>query len=265
MNAVACENLKGHLQDFSLVLDCDRVKSGALRIATPFTYPDGSHVDVFFEETGRLHFDHFLLSDYGQTFDYLFDLGFNVWSTKRRKGLVAGICRSLGVEFENNSLMVRIPLGEQNNISDYIIRLAQACIRVTDLSFTHRVFTVDSFETVVEEVIAATDLPYSEDVVLPGRFQTPVKINFEVTGRTSQPTLVQTLASKDPYAFHNLALEVFSRWDAIREYRHQYQFITVFNEESPRVREDDFGRLYEVSTPLAFPSERAGFVSALGA
>lgn len=49
MQIMDCSKLQSILHSVSLVQDCDVVRSGALRMATPFVCPDGSSVDIFLE------------------------------------------------------------------------------------------------------------------------------------------------------------------------------------------------------------------------
>jgi hypothetical protein len=131
MNTFGCEKLKEYLSSFSLIQECDIVKNGAIRFATPFTYPNGSYIDLFLQPKNDL-LKSYILSDYGQTYYYLQDSGFNIWGTKKRSQFVTDICESLGVRYKQG--MFEIEFGEDNlpQISNFIVRLTQTCIRVTD-------------------------------------------------------------------------------------------------------------------------------------
>lgn len=263
MVTLGCENLQTYVERFSLISECDTIRNGAVRFSTPFTYPDGSFIDLFLTRYEGL-FDRYSLSDYGQTYHYLYDMGFKVWSTKHRRQLLTDIISALDVKYlENTFLIPHIELDNLKDLPDYIVRLSQACIRIADLSFMHRSFPLHTFEAEIEEVIASTEVPYETDIELPGRFSDmPIKIDFRVQSKTV-PSLVQTLSSKDAYAFHALSNEVFVKWDALRPHKQNYQFVTIFDETSPRNRPDDFGRLYELSTTFAFPSQRNQFIEAI--
>ena len=77
-------NIADFITSACLVEDYDTVRDGSFRLATPFRYPDGSHIDVFLKDGGTV-FDGFELSDKGQTVAYLLDLHVNPWSSQRCK------------------------------------------------------------------------------------------------------------------------------------------------------------------------------------
>ena len=110
----------------------DKVRDGSFRLATPFRYPDGSHIDVFLEDGGA-DFDGFELSDKGQTVAYLLDLHVKPWTSQERKQTVADTCTTLGVAEEGGVFCIRLSTGELNDLPDAIRRLGQACVRISDL------------------------------------------------------------------------------------------------------------------------------------
>lgn len=258
MEIVGCDNLQQYVADFSLVSDCSIVKNGAVRFATPFTYPDGSHIDLFLKSKDDL-FDQFVLSDYGQTYEYLFAMGFNIWGTAKRQQFVQDICTGLGVLYKQNAFEISFAQADIKHLPSFITRLTQACLRITDLSFTQRILTYDSFEDEVEEVIALTEVPYKTDVAFTGRWANePVKVNFLVEGKNTS-SLVRTLSAKSSYPSHNMALEIYVGWESLEAYRSQFQFVTVYDDRTAMPKDSDFARLFEISTTLAFPSQNDEF------
>lgn len=261
---INCEHLQEYLSSFSLIYQCDIVKNGALRMATPFTYPNGSHIDLFFKQKSTL-LDTYILSDYGQTYNYLLDIGFNLWATKKRRHFVTDICQSLGVYYIYNQFEVEILQSELSNLSDFVVRLAQACIRITDLSFTQRLQTYGTFDSEVEEFIALSELEYeTEPPDLIGIYDKPVKIDFRVKGQRTQ-SLVQTWSPRNPNSSHTSSNEIFRRWHDLNNYRPSYQFVTVVDETDSTYRPDDLSILYEYSTVFSFPTEREPFRETISA
>ena len=263
-NELSCGHLQEYLSGFSLIYQCDVVKNGALRIATPFTYPNGSHIDLFFTRKAGL-FNTFILSDYGQTFYYLLDTGFNLWATKKRRQFVTDICYNLNIHYIQNMFEVEILETELSNLSDFIVRLTQACIRITDLSFTQRLQTYGTFDAEVEEFIALTELDYeTEPTDLIGIYDKPVKVDFRVQGvRTN--SLIQTWSPRNPTISHTSSNEIFRRWHDLNNYRQTSQFITVVDETDSTYRSDDLSILYEYSTVFVFPTEREPFRDTISA
>ena len=77
---IDCLMIDGDTTASALVQQCDVVASGALRMLTPFQYPDGSQIDLFIEETKPL-LGARILSDLGQTTSYLLDLQVKPWAS----------------------------------------------------------------------------------------------------------------------------------------------------------------------------------------
>ena len=51
-------NIEELITNACLVEAYDTVRDGSFRLATPFRYPDGSHIDIFLKDSGTL-FDGF--------------------------------------------------------------------------------------------------------------------------------------------------------------------------------------------------------------
>src|SRR5262245_48548493 len=199
-----CEDILALLGSFSLVKQCDALRDGTLRIATPFQYPNGSFIDVFLQETKNLPdskrtlFAGHLLSDLGQTATYLLDLHIKIAATKKRRQIVQDVCQGLGVELQRGELMVRIEGGALNGtLASSIFNLSQACLRVADLSFTQRFTTPLAFKDEVEEFLNQAEFQYETDVILTTKFHKDVVIDFRVQG-PKKPSLVKTVSASNP-------------------------------------------------------------------
>lgn len=250
---MTCAELQQLVTAFSLVKNCDTV-DGMLRISLPFQYPNGSNVDVFVKNGDG---QSITISDMGMTVLYLLDLHIKPWTTKKRKQVVAHVCRSLGVVQVDGEFQVSLPLKQvQGQIVDSMVRLAQACIRVSDLSFSTR-FTraAGEFRDNFEEFIESSEIPCEPDVPLLGRFGDSVNVDYRINGK-STVSLVKTLSSNYPSAAHNLVNEVFRSWFDLEPYGRDNQFITIFDDTRPAIfRESDLSRLRTMSQVMAFPSQ----------
>src|SRR5215218_241880 len=156
---IDCDNLKEFVQSFSLVNNCDRINNGALRIATPFNYPNGSQIDLFLEVSSDM-FNDYILSDYGMTANYLLDMQIKPWAAKKRRLLIDDICSVLGVAYSAGKLQIHIDQKDLSDLPHAMVRLAQACIRVADLSFTQRLQIIGTFQEEVEEFISENNFSY---------------------------------------------------------------------------------------------------------
>lgn len=260
-----CPEVQRLVAGFSLVKGCDRIGSGALRIATPFTYPDTSNVDIFIENVEDLTGPRVIVSDLGQTTDFLLNLKLAPWGTRKRKQVVGDICASLGVQSQRGVLSVELSPHELNRLSDAIVRVSQACIRVADLCFTKRLSAPGVFKEEVEEFLSGKDLEIEADATFPGIYGRQIEIDFAVRGRTVS-SLVQSMSTAYPSASHQLAVETFTKWhDLAPEVRHQHQLITIYNSDLRVFRDDDLTRLREYSAVFGFPVEEELLAAAIAA
>ncbi len=256
-----CESLSKIVQSFSLVQSCDIIKSGALRLSTPFNFPDGSNIDLFLKPTNDL-FGNLVLSDLGQTSDYVSDLQFDLFATKKRRIILDDICSSLEVTQNNGSFEIIIEAQQVTNLPQAIVRLAQTCIRASDLVYTQRLKNAGSFQDEVEEFLATSQVYYDPDIVLVGDFDKEVKVDFRVKG-SKVISLVQTLSSRNNT--HVASNEVFRRWYDLQSYKQSNQFLTILDQTSGGYRDDDVKRLSNMSSVFGFPKEQEQIYEALAA
>jgi len=258
-----CENLQTYLKGFSLVRECDVVRNGMLRMATPFQYPDGGYIDLFLGKKQEL-FDDWVLTDLGQTTAYLLDLNIKPWATKKRKQIIADVCESLGVDQDGGEFSVVISQENIFDLSHSIVRLAQACIRFSDLVLTQRFRAAAVFRDELEEFVESASLRYDTAVIIQGQYGRDVQIDFQVSGRNVK-SLIQTLSTANSAAAHGLSNEVFRRWYDISPQHTQYQFLTVYDTNNDIFRDDDLARLGSLSTVLGFPAHQEELNLALAA
>ncbi|HEU0177353.1 MAG TPA: DUF1828 domain-containing protein [Blastocatellia bacterium] len=250
------------VQHFSLVRECDQIRSGALRISTPFHYPDGSLIDVFLEPAGNL-FDGYKLSDGGQTADYVADLKFDLFATKKRRLLISDICETLDVKCADGSFEIHLTLEElHTELPQAIVRLSQACIRAADLIYTQRLQIPGSFQDEVEEFLSVKDLDYEPDYQVKGDYGKIVKVDFKVTGQRID-SFIQTLSSRANA--HASANEKISRWIELLSFKNSHQLLTVVDQHSGGFQQADLEKLGIFSTVLSFPEEQEELYEALAA
>jgi len=98
-----------------------------LRIETPFALPDGDLLVLFVLR----HSDPPLLGDLGETLRWLRS---HTSAARRSEGLqqrIQEICTGLGVHLERGELRTHTRVGEP--LSHALVRLAQACLRISEL------------------------------------------------------------------------------------------------------------------------------------
>jgi hypothetical protein len=245
------EQIKSAVAEFSLVKACDDIRNGMLRLATPFQYPNGAGVDLFLGTKPEL-FDKWVLTDLGQTTAWLLDLNLKLWTTEKRKQIVADICNGLDVTQDGGQF--QLVLADMKQLPDAMVRLSQACLRVADLAFTQRLRVASEFNEDFEEFLDLADASYLQDFSIQGQFGKIVKVNFKVKGHRSE-TLVQTLSTPSRVASHNMSTEAFVRWHDLQPHRSHFQFLTIYDTTNDSFRDDDLARLNNISLLMGYPAQ----------
>jgi hypothetical protein len=264
IHGMTCVDLAKAIANYSLVVNCDSIDQSLLRAATPFRYPDGSNIDVFFSYDAQALPGATVLTvtDFGQTIAHLLDMHIKTWATKKRKQLVNDVCGTLGVTQRNGEFLVEVE--NTNEIPDAIVRVCQACIRVSDLVFTQRLSPPVSFRDDIEEFFSASEIAYDPDVLLPGKFNRNVAVDFAVHGKRVE-TLILALATENAASSHPLSNEAFRKWHDLEQHRTKYQFLTIYDSRTNVFRDDDIARLGDVSTVMAYPAQAGDIRAATAA
>ena len=129
MTTQACQNIARNIGG---LFTCTESVNGYVQIRTPYLYPDGDIIDLFYkeQESGEI-----LLTDFGETTRWLRMQSFAKKRSQKQNKLIDDICQTLGIELFRGMLLVR---AKPETLADDLTRLAQASIRVADLWFTLR-------------------------------------------------------------------------------------------------------------------------------
>lgn len=245
---IGIDEIQTRLDGHSLVRAIDELRGGQIRLETAFVYPDGGSIDLFLVENADL-FRDLRLTDLGQTMSWLFDARVMPWLSPKRKGFVDDVLELYGIEQEGGQLLVR--LGSLDELMPRIVSLGQACLRVADLVFTKRSAMVSAFVEQVEEVLADVEVPYQQDVEIPGRFGKAVRVDFLAQGRSTKSAIL-TLSSGNQSAAHVAANEIFRRFYDLKIPTRLEQRITVFDDQQDIYKDEDIERLRDVCELVPF-------------
>jgi hypothetical protein len=258
-----CSRLETIAHSLPLVEECDVVRNGALRMSTPFRYPNGEHVDIFLEQQKSL-FGELYISDYGQTALYLKNAQISMNTTSRKREVIEDILFQCGVKIDGCDLWIDLRSSNPDDISDAMLRLSQACVRVSDLATHQRLRSSNPFRDDIEDFLDAYNFPYKADVKVPGPHGKDIKMDFEVTSGDKKSFVMILAAMNEPSA-HSSATEIFTRWYVLREWGNgaDHGLVTIYNSKSDAIREEDLARIRPFSTPVGYPQEIDLLVSVL--
>ena len=233
-----------------LVRSADRVPSGALRLETVFRYPDGASIDVFVTKP-QAEGEPLVLSDFGQTFDWLAQLPEDPRASKAGQELLAEVIALHGA-VERAGARER-EVGAATRLAEGVVELAQLCIRAADLAYTRRPVGLSSARHRLEALLQAARVPFMADAEVEGRFGVRVPLEFLVQGVSGRAGVLMLSPESGAHA-HERVNEVFRRWYDLEGAA--LARITVFDDRVDLYREDDLRRLREVSTLVPLSDSR---------
>lgn len=250
-----CDKIAEIAPMLPLVRSCDRVRSGALRLSTPFHYPNGETIDVFIYLEKEL-LSEYRLSDFGQTYVYLRHAQTAMLGTSRKREIVSDIASQMNVDTSSGELTVLLRSDEPEELCSAIMRLAQACMRISDLATHQRLRSANPFRDDVEDFFDSHRFSYVPDVKVVGPYNVTLKIDFEVkSGNVS--SYVNILAALNPSAAHSSATEIFAKWhDMTMSGNHIHKLVTIYNSASAAIKNSDIQRLGTYSSVISYPEQQ---------
>lgn len=159
-----------------------------IAIRTPYIFPDGDTIELYYHETSAGG----QLTDFGETLRWLSGQTPAQRRTKRHISLIEDACSTHGVNFVDGQVSVPVPQPEM--MAEAITRLAQAAIRITDVSFTFRARQFESFADEVEEFLIERSIPLERSYKIQGESQRLWTIDFR-TMRPNKASLIHTLST----------------------------------------------------------------------
>ncbi len=244
-----------------IVRDVDVLPRGHIRLETRFSYPDRSSIDLFIKNPlqtgGKL-----VLSDMGQTTNWLSDLLIRPWQSKKRTRFVEDVLATLDIRQANGTLETDFE-ETHDSLMDATVRLGQGCVRVADLTFTRRSTAQVYAGEEVEEIISDADLPYETNVPLTGKNGNIVTVDFLVEGKKRRSALL-TLSSQSHASSHTVANEVFRKMYDLSVPERREQRVTVWDDRFDVYKAEDIDRLRDVSEVFAL-SDRDALQAAIAA
>lgn len=134
-----------------------------IRIQTPFLYPDGDIIDVFYQNQG----DIATLTDLGETTRWLRMQTVSQRKTRKQRQLIDDICLTHNVEYYRGMLVVRVR--QSGDLAFAVTRLSQCMLRVSDLWFTFQNRIGESIVDEVEDLLQEQNIRFERNPQLPGR------------------------------------------------------------------------------------------------
>jgi hypothetical protein len=256
-----CELIRSEL---GALFECEQ-RADHVRIRTPFLYPDGDLVDLYWQPVdfegaspaGRL-------TDLGETLRWLRTQTAALRRSPKQDGLIDDVCRTHGVERIRGELSVRV--GKECPMHDAVSKLSQAAMRVADISFTFRSRSVASVADDVADFLSAREITYERgqrQVGRSGKVWTP---DFH-TAMPERSALVYVLATGNRSRATSLVEHVVTAWYDLSHLQATTAglgFVSLFD-DSADVWTEEHQRLVGDLSDIAFWSRPDELVQTLGA
>jgi hypothetical protein len=200
---------------------CSEV-NGFVRIRTPYLYPDGDVIDLFFKPETQT------LTDLGETLRWLDLQTFRQSLAKKQEWFLQDIQVTYGIELYDGMLLVRV----QNNLAEAITRLAQGAIATSNLWLLNRTRLASTVNDDVAELLEEHHISYERDIKLVGRSARPWFIDFQ-TRHAQRSTLIKVLSTGNRSAANNKVNNTVAAWVDLNQLQlttEPLRFISLFDD-----------------------------------
>jgi hypothetical protein len=239
MMLTPCEQIT---EKFGELFICSTVNE-YIRIRTPFLYPDGDVIDLFFKEEGEF----IRLTDLGETLRWLRMQTVTQRKSSKQRQLINDICLNHGIEFYRGMLMVRFKQSE--DFAQAVTRLSQAALRVSDLWFTFRSQVSESMTDEVEDFLREHQINFERRPRLSGRSGRVWKPDFH-TRLPQRSSLVTVLSTGSRTAARSLAAYTSAAWHDLNYLtlgQEPLKFISLFDDTLDVWTEEDYRLVEDIS------------------
>ena len=229
-------------QNLGALFTCSQV-NGFTRVRTPFLYPDGDVIDLFFQtQNGSV-----TITDLGETMRWLRSQSISPRRSPKQTKLIEDVCLNHGLEFFRGMLLARVKPGD--NFAEVAMRVAQGALRVADIWFTMRTRSVESVSDEVELFLTEKRFPFERSQPLVGRSGRTWRPDFH-TRMPKRSSLVYVLSTGSRAAAKNVTEHVLASWYDLNNMRvgpEALQFVSLFDDTMDVWSDQDFNLLKDLS------------------
>lgn len=208
MNPIVDEPCSRIANQIGEMFTCSKVNSNT-RIRTPFLYPDGDVIDVFLvEQSGRV-----AVTDFGESLRWLRTQTVAMKKSPKQKLMIQDVCQTHGIEFRNGTLLTYID--SVKNLTDCVLRLSQAAMRVADIYFTMRTRSIQSVVDEVEDYFKEQHIPFRRDVRVTGKTGKEYAVDFSVA-YPEKLSFIEILSTGSRASSRPMIEHAFAMWYDIK-------------------------------------------------
>jgi hypothetical protein len=229
------------------------------RIRTPYLYPDGDNIDLFY----RIEGDIATITDLAETGRWLRMQTVSQRRSAKQRQLIEDICQTHGIEYYRGMLVARSRPGDV--LASVVTRVAQAALRVSDLWFTFRTRAVESITDEVADFLVECELAFDRTEKLLGRSGRGWSVDFHVR-TANRSSLVYVLSTGNRSAAHAISEHVVAAWYDLNQLvagPEALRFVSLFDDTMDVWNDEDYQLVSGLSTVARWsrPDEFANLLS----
>jgi hypothetical protein len=225
-------------------------------LISPFSRPDGAAIEITVaaQSDGRLRF-----SDGGDSIDYLFANGLEVFKNPGHARQLNRIARRFAVDFSEGELVAVAPADKAGEALHQVISAVQ---QASCLVFKRAERTITTFSDEVEKLLISHSLPYDRGYSIRGATKDH-QVAFHLNGTGHR--LVDPLSASSKSSAQAKAERLAFKWGDIKRVQPEVQGIALIDDRSERVRgiweDTPYTILQTYSDAVIAWSERDRFLS----
>jgi len=216
--------------------------NGYTRVRTPFLYPDGDSVDIFWREN-RPGF----LTDLGETLRWLSMQSVADGLTARHSKIIEDVCLTHGIRMEDGA--VTYNLRPDESMADAVIKISQAALRISDIWFTMRTRAISSVIDDVAAFLEQESIPFERNRSYSGNSGSSYRVDFH-TFADNNDCLVNVLSAGSKPSARVAREHVVTQWHDLTPVnvpKPNPKLISLFDDASDVWTLEDFKLLQSVS------------------
>lgn len=206
------------------------------RIRTPYLYPDGDVIDLFLRDSNG----NLTLTDLGETLRWFRMQTTSMRRSPKQSQIIEDICLNHGVELFKGMLVLRVNTPE--TLSQAVMKISQAALRVSDLWFSLRNGIVQSITDEVAEFLTERRIKYERAEKIPGRSGRVWPVDFH-TWTPNRSSLVYVLSTGSKARARSIVEHVVASWYDLSHMKVGTQplsFVSLFDDTLDVWTEQDF-------------------------
>lgn len=212
------------------LFECSRFKE-YIRIETPFIYPDGDVIDIFYKENSVYK----EITDLGGLSNWLSLQIISDDRTEKQKEQIEYICQTFRVESKDGELFIDLGKGNEiRNLAEAIFDLGQAMIRIASLWFLQTNRAKNNIINSIENFMEVNEINYEKNKPFTGNSGDIWKPNFYTESNQNQKFLIYVLSGEKQDSASSIIYRINTAWDDLHYLKDtensEYEFISLFDD-----------------------------------